>query len=69
MKTHKTAIGFLKHLSYIAKNQDMSDCKDWDKLTDEQQRMFYGILADIQNDLGEISNSLCETGFTKKPIY
>lgn len=54
MKTFKTAKGFLKHLSFIAVNQDMSDCRDWDKLSDEQQRHFYAILAGIQNDLGEL---------------
>ncbi len=32
----------------------MSCCNDWDKLTDEEQSLFYGILAGIQNDLGDM---------------
>lgn len=54
---YKTAIGFLKHLGRLALDQDMSTCNDWDKLTSEEQKMFYAILAGMQNDLGEIQAS------------
>ena len=54
MKTYSTAMGFLKHLSYLATHQDMSDCKGWDKLTIDEQKLFYSILAGIQNDLGDM---------------
>lgn len=54
MNTYKTALGLLKHLSHLAKNQDMRDCADWAKLTEEEQKMFYSIIAGIQNDLGEM---------------
>lgn len=44
----------------IAIEQDMSDCRDWDKLTDQEKSMFYGLLADIQNNLGDIQRSFDE---------
>lgn len=53
-KTYKTVMGFLKHLAYLAKHQDMSDCKGWDKLSKDEQKMFYDILAGMQNDLGDM---------------
>lgn len=68
MKTFKTAKGFLKHLSFLAINQDMSDCSDWHKLTESEQKHFYGILADIQNDLGEIESLSVNSDYLKS-IY
>jgi hypothetical protein len=62
-KTYKTAIGFLRHISYLARHQDMSDCKDWDKLTEEEQKFFYSILAGIQNDIGELNLLFAKRGF------
>lgn len=53
----KTAKAFLKHIIKLVNNQDMSDCSDWDKLTLDQQRMFYGLLAGVQNDIGELESS------------
>ncbi len=53
-KTYNTAIGFLKHLSFLATKQEMAGCRDWNKLTDDQQQMFYEILASIQNGLGDM---------------
>lgn len=68
MKSFKTCKGFLKHLSALVVEQDMSDCTDWDKLTDEEQRAFYGVIAGIQNDLGEIQR-LAENSEYLKDIY
>lgn len=59
----KTAKGFLKHIRKLVIEQDMSDCSDWDKLTQEQQRMFYGLLAGVQNDLGELENTVSINGY------
>ncbi len=59
----KTAKGFLKHIIKLTDNQDMSDCSDWDKLTLEQQRLFYALLAGIQNDIGEIESSESINGY------
>lgn len=68
MKSFKTVNGFLKHLSYLATHQDMSECKGWDKLTDEEQRLFYAIIAGIQNDLGEMQSSFDNRNY-KQGIY
>lgn len=59
----KTAKGFLKHIIKLVNNQDMSDCTDWDKLTTEQQRLFYALLAGVQNDIGEIQNTESINGY------
>ena len=69
MKSFKTVKGALHHIATFARSQEMSECADWDKLTEEQKRLFYALLAGIQNDLGEISNSLVESKFIKKPIW
>ncbi|HXP51591.1 MAG TPA: hypothetical protein VN922_16660 [Bacteroidia bacterium] len=68
MKTFKTAKGFLKHLAFLATEQDMSDCTDWDKLSEDEQKAFYGVIAGIQNDLGEIQR-LSESSEYLKGIY
>lgn len=62
----KTCKGFIKHLIKLTNDQDMSDCSDWDKLTDEQQRLFYGLLAGIQNDVGEIESTESINGYLDK---
>lgn len=59
----KTAKGFLKHIIKLVNNQDMSDCSDWDKLTEEQKRLFYGLLAGVQNDIGEIERTQSINGY------
>lgn len=59
----KTAKGFLKHLIKLTNNQDMSDCTDWHNLTEEQQRLFYALLAGIQNDIGEIESTESINGY------
>lgn len=64
----KTAKGFIKHIIKLVNDQDMSDCSDWDKLTDEQQRLFYALLAGIQNDVGEIERT-AEDGSYLDKIY
>lgn len=59
----KTAKGFLKHIIKLVNDQDMSDCSDWDKLTHEQQRLFYELLAGVQNDIGELENTESINGY------
>lgn len=59
----KTAKGFLKHIIKLVNNQDMSDCTDWDKLTHEQQGMFYALLAGVQNDIGEIQRTESDNNY------
>lgn len=63
----KTAKGFMKHLIKLVNDQDMSDYTDWDKLTDEQQRLFYALLADVQNDIGEIERTESKNGYLDTP--
>jgi hypothetical protein len=55
-KTRKTVKGCLNTLCEIASFQEMSMCKDWNKFTEEEQDLFYAILAGIQNDLGELQD-------------
>lgn len=52
----KTAKGFLRHIIKLVNDQDMSDCTDWDKLSLEEQRLFYALIAGVQNDIGEIES-------------
>ena len=59
-KSYKTVVAFLKHLNFLAMHQDMSGCKDWNKLSEKEQKLFYAILASIQNDLGEMKTMFCE---------
>lgn len=59
----KTAKGFLKHIIKLVNDQDMSDCSDWDKLTEDQQRQFYALLAGVQNDIGELQRTESINGY------
>lgn len=59
----KTAKGFLRHIIKLVNDQDMSDCSDWHKLTLEQQRLFYALLAGVQNDTGELESTESIDGY------
>ena len=56
----KTVRGFLVMLNEIGEDTLIGDLKGCDKLTEDQQRYLRGIIAAVQNELGDMDHEIYE---------
>ncbi len=62
----KTVKAFLKQLKELSEDTIVSELKGSDKMSEEHQYYLRGIISAIQNELGEMDDSIWEQ-FKVKP--